>query len=65
MVFYHRTFEIKVDVHVFAKSGRVVIPVGLCIPKRLEDVIRLRKRDVGSMHSCWAQLLIILFPNSV
>ena len=32
----HRvTFEIKVNVHVFSKSTRVVIAIGLCISKSL------------------------------
>lgn len=32
-------FEVKIDVHVFSESRRVVIPVCLGITKRLHDLI--------------------------
>ena len=37
------TFKVKIDIHVFAKSRRVIISVGSRISERLQDVIRLKK----------------------
>ena len=37
------SLKVKVNVHILAKSAGVVIPVGACIPKALQDSIRLEK----------------------
>ena len=36
------TFEVKINVHVFAKSGWIVITIGLSIPKSFQNVIWLK-----------------------
>ena len=35
--------EVKVDVHVLSEPGRVVVPVGLGVAERLEDVVGLQQ----------------------
>ena len=37
------TFKIKIDIHIFSKSWRVIIPISLSVSKCLQYIIRLEK----------------------
>ena len=41
-------FEIKINVHIFAKTTRIIVSIGLCVSKRFQNAIRLKQNILYS-----------------